>query len=260
MIIKSDKPPDYNDLFGIKSKPESFVKKRIYHQFIKVFNFCSCCCKRNDNDNDTDNDTDNDNDNDHDNDNDNDNRCPCGYFCRCYGLEAPEFPFFPQKRCLCGYICRCYHLPNYYPWIRYTVTIHKKIEYPRILQRDHDFETARSICLSHNETSVYYGKLKASIDSILVEDFDTTSNSVTMTLPENPNHGDIILVINSLGTFGTNNGIIKTTNSGHTINGGTKDYIMNTAFGMYNIYYSKPGKNWTVFLKTQDIGITASSI
>jgi hypothetical protein len=73
----------------------------------------------------------------------------------------------------------------------------------------------------------------------------TTDNSLTCTLPNDPNNGDTIVIIDIAGTFGDNAVTLTKSNDDHTINGDSSDVDLNVSRKIYTVIFKD--NNWSVF-------------
>ena len=75
---------------------------------------------------------------------------------------------------------------------------------------------------------------------------NTTSGSVTITLPATPSAGDVITLVDSHGQWSNANPCIVARN-GNTINGATSDLTLNTTTGADSISLMYNGSGWRTF-------------
>lgn len=73
---------------------------------------------------------------------------------------------------------------------------------------------------------------------------DTSSTSITVTLPASPVFGNIIEFIDYSGTFGTNN--MTFARNGQRIMGLNEDLIVNLNYAANSLIYSGPGQGWKI--------------
>ena len=74
---------------------------------------------------------------------------------------------------------------------------------------------------------------------------DTTSNTITVTLPASPSIGDQVAVIDYTGTFDTNAGVLDP--NGKKIQGSTDGVGLTTALRSVVLVYSSEAEGWLVF-------------
>jgi len=97
----------------------------------------------------------------------------------------------------------------------------------------------------------FFRRFISSDDNIYPEHLiccDTSSNTVTLSLPDDPAIGNQIRLVDCQKTFDVNNCILERGDSSHRINGTQADLTLSTV-GQYVLYYGTDGTNdtWFVF-------------